>query len=362
MFRPLLAWFALSSAVACSSDPTAVTTSGPEPTLRRDVPPITRVDQAKPRVFIPPFVDCRPPADGRPGQSEGGQVCTPVAISGATEPGRYFPDQASCEIVRRQRPYWPADPAATPKADDPRLADEAFMKELAWVTEQVAATGCTCCHDSRQTPNGPSQWSIDAKPIWTDTVSTNGIALFTGLADSSILGAYPAEENNGFQRTTTGLPSTDGARLRAFFVAELARRGVSEEQARAIPPFGGPLYELNTKKPTECKDGEGIDPSGRIRWKRGRKARYVYVLEAGSKNPGVPPNLDKPEGTIFRLDVLASADALEESVIYGTTPEGTAQSIPESGRAPALISGRSYQLFVAEDMALPVTNCVFTYR
>src|SRR5262245_35233752 len=86
-------------------------------TLRADVAPVERVEDAMPGVFIPPFEDCR---DG---------VCTNVAISGCTEAGRYFPDVASCAVVRTQRPFWPEAPAAEPRADDPRLNDPAFMQE-----------------------------------------------------------------------------------------------------------------------------------------------------------------------------------------------------------------------------------------
>lgn len=356
--------FAIPSAVAlaCSSDPAEPNVESPAPTLRSAVTPVRDPKQAKPNTVIPPFVDCRAPQAGQTGASADGKVCTPVAVAGCTETGKYYPDYASCEVVRTQRPYWPKPAAATPKSDDPRLQDAAFMRELSWVTEQARATACTCCHDSKQAPAGPSQWYIDAAPIWTDTVSDSGIVLFAGLADSSVLGAYPAEENNGFQRTETGFPSTDAARMRAFFVNELARRNISEEKARATPPFGGPLYAISQAPPKPCGDGVGIMSDGSIRWSGDAKARYVYVLESGSKNPGVPPNLDLPKGTLWRLDVLASADALAAGFRYGTTPAGSFQAFPETGRAPALVSGKTYHLAVMRDLAFPAENCLFTYR
>ncbi len=331
------------------------------PTLASSIEPITRADQAQPRTFIPPFKDCRAPLPGDTTTSASGKVCTQVGLPGATEPGKYYPDYASCDVIRTQRPYWPADPAGASRADDPRLQDPAFMKELSWVTEQARATACTCCHDSKQAKEGPSQWAIDSGPIWTDTASDAAIALFAGLADSSIFGAFDAKDNNGFQRSTTGLPSDDGDRMRAFFVSELARRGISPEKAAAFPPFGGPLYTNMHTAPTACASGEGIDASGTLTWDASTKARYVYVLETSAQNPGVPPNFDRPTGTLWRLDVLASHDALTSGITYGATPPGSFQSIPATGRAPALEAGKTYHLYVLRDVAVVATNCLFTY-
>jgi hypothetical protein len=341
-----------------SSDAAAIT---PEPTLRASIQPVTSVEQAKAGVFIPPFKYCRAPKPGDTGASANGEVCTQVGISGCTEPGKYFADYAACDVVRTQRPYWPRKPANVPRGDDPRVNDESFMSELAWVTEQARATACTCCHDSKQAPSGPSQWYIDAEPIWTDTVSDSGIALFAGLADSSVFGAFDPKDNNGFQRTETGLPSTDARRMKAFFVAELARRGITEEQGKAYPPFGGALFALSRRKPEACTKGEGVDADGIVRWEPGATARYVYILDAGAANPGAPPNLDIPAGTRWRLDVLASADAIHDGIRYGTTPEGSFQAFPGTGRAPQLDNGSQYHLFVLKDIGVPATNCLFRY-
>jgi hypothetical protein len=334
------------------------------PTLLSSVPTVTDAAIAKPKVYIPPFVDCRPAASASAsgGVAEGDQVCTPVSISGCTAQGLYFPDYASCDIVRTQRPYWPAAAAHEPDPADPRLNDAAFSRELAWVTEQIAASGCTCCHDSRQAPNGrPSQWYIDAPGVWTDTLSDSGVGLFTGFADSSVLGAWEPKDNNGFQRDITGIPSTDADRMRAFFAAELERRGMTRAQAEALPPFGGSLGTNLKKKPEACENGEGVDSSGRVRWSADLTGRYVYVLAAGSSNPGVPPYRDRPEGALWRLDALATSDPLTPGVRYGTTPPGTAQAIPVSSRAPELKAGTTYQLFVLRDVGAVAANCWFTY-
>lgn len=309
---------------------------------------------------IPPFVDCRAPLLGEKAEAPGGKVCTPVSLAGATEPGKEFADYASCDVVRTQRPYYPSAPATVPVPRDPRLDDPAFKTEVEWARTQVAATGCVCCHDSRHAPRGTSQWDISAPGVWLDTVSDSGLALFAGLADSSVLGAYPVAENNGFDRLHVGVPSTDPDRMRALVEQELLHRGVSEEDSRKVPPFGGPIYESSVRPPTPCGAGEGVAPDGRVFFSA--SARYVYVLENGSKNPGVPPNLDRPAGTLFRLDVLASQDPVETGTLsYGMTPEGSFQVIPEKGKAPALLKGKTYQLTALRDVGIPVTNCTFVF-
>jgi hypothetical protein len=316
------------------------------------------VDEAQLGTFIPPFEDCRDPLAGQSGQGPNGQVCTNVAISGATEPGKRFADYADCAIVRRQRPYWAASPARASKPDDARLTDAAFMRESAWASEQIAATGCACCHDSRVIE--ASQWDIALGPLWLDSLSDTGLALFAGFADSSVLGAYPAAENHGFDRAITGIPSSDSARMKAIMVAELSRRGLSEAWARAVPPFGGPIYAASIQQPSACAAGQGIDVDGSVRW-TGGDARYVYVLVPGSKNPGVPPNLDLPQGTLWRLDVRASEPPLASGVPFGTTPAGSFQVEPESMPAAPLARATTYQLVVLRDVGLTLVNCLFTY-
>lgn len=325
---------------------------------RSDITPVTQVEQALEGTFIPPYVRCVEPPAGETGLGPDGQICTNVAISGATEPGRYFPDYASCEVVLTQRPYWPRPPAGETKPDDPRLVDQAYLAELGWVTEQIAATGCVCCHDSRTRPAG--QWDINLGPLWMDSLSNSGAALFAGLADSSVLGAYPSEDNLGFDRTAVGIPSTDPERMQKFMLAELARRGVSEDQARAVPPFGGPIYANKVAVPERCEPGEGVLADQTVRWKGG-PARYVYVMSKDSDNPGVPPNLDLPDGTLFRLDVLPSEPPVASGFAYGSTPEGSFQAFPEENPAQPLELGTTYHLTVLRDVGLPVANCLFEY-
>lgn len=346
--RNALGWLSLLLA-ACGGTDAVVQPETEQLTLRSDVEPVRRAEDAMSGVFIPPYTECR---DG---------VCTQVAISGCTEPGRYFPDYGSCDIVRTQRPVWPAPPAREPTSDDPRLSDPEFMKELAWVKEQIEASGCTCCHDNRAPGAVVGQWDIGREGIWLDTLSDPGLALFLGLADSSSLGAYPSQENFGFDRTLTGIPTTDTPRMKAFLKRELDRRGMTEEQARAVPPFGGPIYANRVADPEDCREGGfGIDPDSRVQF-GATPARYVYVLADGSGNPGVPPNLDLPDGTIWRLDVQPSAAAVASGLRYGTTPPGSFQAFPERDRAPELERGKRYQLYALRDVGVPVANCYFTF-
>jgi len=352
--RAFLLLLVCAAAVACAdagdgSSSEAITYQG-------DVTPVTRAEDAQAGVFVPPFRSCTPPLDGKPGSGPDGTVCANVAISGAVEEGRYFPDYASCDVVVTQRPYHPAAPAAATDPNDPRLADESFMAELAWAREQLGSTGCACCHDSRS-GRLSAQWDIAADGIWLDSLSDTGLALFTGLADSSVLGAYPAAENFGFDRNQVGVPTTDVPRMRKLMLDELARRQLTEDWARNVPAFGGPIYSNFVAKPKPCTAGEGVDADGVVHFPQ--SARYVYVMEANTQNPGVPPNLDLPAGTLWRLDVLPSDDPISAGFRYGTTPPGSFQHTPASTPAPPLFFGKTYHFVVVPLVGLTSVNCTF---
>ncbi len=313
-------------------------------------------------VFQPFARVCVDPLPGEPaGASDGGQVCTWEAISGATEEGRRYVDYASCEPVLTQRPYWPATVTSTTPSDDPRLSDTAWVAEYAWATEQVESTGCVCCHSSEAAPSsGPSGWYLEAGPIWLDTLDDDGLAVMAGWVDSSVFGAFPAADNNGFHRDTTGVPTTDPARMQAFLAGELARRGLGQADFTDTAPFGGPLYDQLIFTPSACPSGVGIDADGVIRW-TGGGARYVYVLSEGSDAPGVPPNLDLPDGTVWRVDVPPDAAALGSGeVTYGTVPSGARQAFPETGAPASLEAGTTYYLYVLRDIYQPLARCLFT--
>lgn len=296
-----------------------------------------------------------------------GDVCANVSIAGATHPGYYFPDIASCEDVRTQRPFFLVESPVETSPDDPRLGDKQFMQELSWVTSQAASTGCTCCHDSTLQV-GYAAWDIAAEWIWTDMLTPRGVAILAGKIPSDSGGLYPTEENFGFDRSQTGIASTDPNRMRAFFEAELSRRGISDEDISKLDPFDNWLFENARKqKPVDCAVGEGVNPDGTVRWfgtpdqKPERKlARYIYILSENAPNPLVPPNLDTPEETYWRLNVRSDAPPVESGIAYGKIMEGTYQAVPVGGSAPALEPGKVYRLYVLFDVLFPITNCKFT--
>lgn len=309
--------------------------------------------------FEPPQKVCLDPLPGEPaGAGPDGQVCTWEAISASTEEGRHFTDYASCEPIYTQRPYWTADVTADTPADDPRYGDAAWQAEYSWITEQVEASACVCCHSSAVAPSGPSGWFLEADGLWVDTLDDDGMAMLAGWIDSTAFGAYDPADNNGFAREITGLPSTDPLRTKAFFESELARRGRTESEFATAPAFGGPLADQLTYEPGACGEGIGVDAEGLLRW-AGGPARYVYVLAADAENPGVPPNLDTPAGTVWRVDVPPASEALVSGLRYGAEPEGAVQVVPPVGGPDPLLSGQAYYLYVLFDIAQPLTRCLF---
>ena len=321
------------------------------------------VDPVQPSDYVPfepPVLVCTDPLPNEPaGASPNGEVCTWEAISASTEEGRHFADYASCEPIFTQRPYWAATAEANTPDDDPRYDDEDWQGEYDWITAQVEASACVCCHSADLAPSGPSGWFLEADGLWVDTLDDDGMAMLAGWIDSTAFGAYEPEHNNGFERVLTGLPSTDPLRTRAFFEGELSRRGLVEDEFTDAAPFGGPLADQLVFEPGTCAEGSGVNASGAVTW-AGGSARYVYVLEAGASNPGVPPNLDLPDGTLWRVDVPPTGEALASGVAYGSTPPGTSRVAPEAGDAEPLVSGERYYLYVLFDVAQPLTRCVFT--
>lgn len=313
-------------------------------------------------IFQPFELTCSEPLAGEPDGASEGEVCTWGAISACTEEGRRYDDYASCDAVITQRPYVPYEVTPNTASDDPRLDDEDFVSELAWVTQQVEACACICCHSEASAPNGTSGWFIEAGPIWTDTVDDAGLAMLAGWVDSTAFGAFDPADNNGFDRSVTGLPTTDNDRMLDFLETELNRRGYVEEDFDTARPFGGPLYDQLVFEPAACANGEGIDADGVISWSGGA-ARYVYVMSRTAKAPGVPPNLDLPQGTRWRLDVAPTDDAIRDGITYGVVPAGVTQAFPEGNAAPAaLVSGQTYYLYVLKDIYQPLTRCLFTYE
>lgn len=311
--------------------------------------------------FTPAVLECREPIAGEEAGASDGQVCTWSMISGCTEPGRHFADYGSCDAVRTQRPYHPVPAFPPPKTPDTRMQNPAYAAEVAWVKEQVEACACVCCHQTSITPEGASVWDIEGKENWTWTFSEYGLAFAGGFLDSSLLGAYPADQNNGFDRSQTGIPTTDPARMRKFFEGELVYRGSSPEKWATTDPVPAPFYAMDQFEPKACAEGEKVAADQTITWSGGR-ARYVYVLEQGTRNPGVPPNLDLPTGTMWRIDVPPTEKSLRSGEVrYGELPMGTSQAFPADGAPISLEMGKTYYLYVLADIAQPITRCTFVF-
>ncbi len=317
--------------------------------------------------FQQPALNCVAPKAGEPpGRSDGGLVCTWEMISGATEEGRSYPDYASCDRVRTQRPYYAAPGAPSTGEADPRMDEPAYRAEQGWVKQQIEATACVCCHSTRA-PRGTSNWYLEAPGNFLSSFYPRGLAMGAGWINTVGFGAYPKEHNNGFSRATPDRPSdsifvtTDPARMARFFEGELARRGYTRADFASQTYGAGPLDDQRLYQPAACSNGEGVQADGTVTW-RGGGARYVYVLEADATSPTVPPNLDLPAGTVWRLDVPAEGTPLPmSSVAYGVVPAGTSQRFPAGGAVPTpLVSGRWYYLYVLADVAIPVTRCLFT--
>ena len=311
-------------------------------------------------VFEWPTQSCQPPSEGDPaGTGPDGDVCTWNLISGCTEEGRDYLEFGDCGAVRTNRPYYSLAGREIAGLDDPRYSDEDYQRESDWVRTQVEACACVCCHTDRA-PEGPAKWSVDAGPLWTDTMSDTALALFAGYVDSSALGAFDPADNNGFNRLDSALPTTDVDRMLTFFQGEFDRREIDEEWALAIRPIGGPLVAQASFVPETCVDGSGIGSDGIIHWETATDARYVYVLEPGAENPGIPPNFDMPSGTIWRVDIPFDGVPITSGTLeYGGAVMGSVQTFPAEGAPAALTPGEIYYLYVLQDVAVPIERCLF---
>ncbi len=291
---------------------------------------------------------------------DGGDWCFWNANGGAVPAPERFLDHGDCPTVRTQGIPWQR--AVNAAADtEPRLDDPAFASEFAWVTEQVEATACMCCHDSDS--GSANIYDVSAEPFWPSAMTNRGLMMAAGIINTDVLGAFPPDDNHGFDRYTTVFPTADVERFQQFFLAELEHRGVTQADIDNAGDLGGPLTE-NALDPTErCADGVGIDASGVVHWPGG-SVRYAWVLEPDAVNPGTPPNLDRPVGTIWQASVYHEDDALGPGELaYSSAPAGATQTVPPaSDGLPALVDGETYKLFLIPDHGeYLLQNCTFTY-
>lgn len=312
--------------------------------------------------LVMPYEKCSAPLDGDETYAENGQICVNVFISGASPEGTHFADYGDCDDVRTNRPTGNYPVVNTSTVEDPRLQNPQYVEDLEWVRQQQEASACVCCHDANVTDE-IGMFDISSGPIWTETMSDRGLAIMSGDLDSSVLGFYAPEDNHGFIREGVGAPTTDVARWQGFFRSEMEYRGVTAEDIANMAPLGGWLLTNQTDPGRECiTDFERVDRDGTIHWANS-DVRYIYVMELGQDNPGLPPSFDLPEGVIWRVDVDHTAPALHTgSVQFGVVPTGSRQVFPENGSPNPLVAGQTYRLWLLTDMGLPVhTHCRFTY-
>ncbi len=80
-------------------------------------------------------------------------------------------------------------------------------------------------------------WDINKPHIWTDQLTPRGVAILGGQVSSAVFGQIPPEDNNGFDRSETGAPTTDVARFKAYFQKEIVRRGITAEDIAKMRPL-----------------------------------------------------------------------------------------------------------------------------
>ncbi|MFT3713513.1 MAG: hypothetical protein QM817_38140 [Archangium sp.] len=299
--------------------------------------------------------------------SDGGTICVWEGIHGATEEGRSFRDDANCNNSRSGRPYYPRDPGPHVNDVDPRQSDPAYLAEEAWVRSQINAASCVCCHAAGASPSaGPSLFDIDRPGSFANQLTDRGVAQGAGVMSTVPLGAWPKEKNNGFSKSDLAHPedsvflTTDPVRMKAFWQREMEHRGLTAADMVGVNDGLGPLSEQFYFQPQACSDGGGIAADGTITWGRGR-ARYIYVMAATARAPTVFPNLDLPDGTIWRVDLPAEGTPLVSGTAkYGVVPEGMSQKFPVAGAPAALVSGTQYFLYVTADQMQPITRCLIT--
>ena len=313
-----------------------------------------------------PYTTCVPGDEAPSGAvlDEAGQLCTYDHFNASVPEGMRYTDLHTCDAAFSQGPPWFAAPQRVYESPAALLDDPAYVAELQWVAGQVEASGCGCCHAAATGSGHTSGFDMSAPGVWTDTMTNSQLAMAGGrFPEHRLFGYFDPAENQGFDRSQPLFPTTDPARLNAFFEAELARRGgtqadIDEAQAQFNALFGA-LFE----PVSPCVDPyEGI-VEGRLTW-NGDAVRQIYVLEEGADTPAFTPNLDLPAGTLWAVYVNNDANPIPTgSLALGEVPDGAVQRIPADGSLPALVDGQTYRLLATEDiMQGRVLNCTFTHR
>ena len=317
-----------------------------------------------------PTQSCKPatevpnlPDDVETTETENGEeVCVWNSPTAVAPVGVNFSEIGSCDHVFTQAPSWFVHPEREFQSSASLLEDPAFLAELQWAQQEIRSSGCSCCHSSQAGSNYASSWDSDAPDVWTDTISNARLYLLSGaIVEHKEFGEFPPEMNHGARRGDVMIPSSDPERLSNFLLAEFERRGGNEEDRAAAQRQMTALFSRKTVEPRECiAPFEGLI-DGVLTWNGDDTARQIYIQEVGSEVPGFPPNLDRPEGTVWAIRVPYNIDAIPSGTLApGDLPEGAIQLIPEDGSEPTFESGQQYRFFATPDvMLLNVANCLF---
>jgi len=325
-----------------------------------------------------PYQACEPPREGVDIASEflseddngDTEVCIWQNAQGCAPEGERFTDWGSCEVAMTTSARFYKNPGAKYESDRATLEDPEYLKESAWVQEQIRSCGCVCCHDAQENDvqtNFATAFDVSYPGVWADTFTDFGLLTAAGIIDTELLGGtFDPRTNFGFDRSELIFPTTDAERMSRFFRGEIARRGLSDERIQelidAVPLRFAGLYTNYAGDTEECEPGIGVDLEGYVHW-GDNQARYVYILEETARNVADPPGLDRPEGTLWRLDANVGVKFDSGTVRYGDVPEGAIQDIPADGQPQTLVPGTRYKLFILRDFGpLRLQNCYFTFE
>ena len=297
------------------------------------------------------------------------EVCVWQNAQGCAPEGERFTEWGSCEVAMTTSARFYKNPGSKYQSDLMILEDEDYQRESQWVQDQIRSCGCVCCHDAQENgiqANFATAFDVSFPGVWTDTFTDFGLLTAAGVIDTELLGGtFDPQTNFGFDRSELIFPSSDIERMRRFFTGEIQRRALSEERIQelidAVPLRFAGLYTNYAGETVDCEPDIGVDTEGYIHWGN-NSARHVYVLEDTAKNVADPPGLDRPEGTLWRLDAKVGVSFESGTIRYGEIPDDAKQDIPVEGEPIALESGQRYKLFILRDFGpLRLQNCYFTF-
>ncbi len=294
-----------------------------------------------------------------------GQLCVWDFFSGTVPEGMAFSDVSSCEPPWTQGPPWFTAPRRVYESPSSLLNDDTWVAEATWVQSQIRASGCSCCHSSSSGSGNTSGFDFDAPGVFTDSMTNSQLIMSGGYNDlHKLFGSFPSGDNHGFAREETLWPSTDPARLKAFFESEFARRAGSQTDIDGSDAAFDALFGQVIAPRSECvSEFEGVGPDGTVYWNGDASVRQILLMEADADTPAFPPNLDRPEGTLWALYVDFEGTPIENGALrIGDVPPGSTQVVPVDGPAPVLQEGVTYSVFATEDIMVGrILNCTFTY-